>query len=61
MGEFLTNKKACFQNPFLSAEALVRKFQKNGRSHSAPGSYGWQNNRYSITSLLFDILLLIIT
>jgi len=37
-------KKHSFQNPFLG-DSLVRKFQKNGRSHSAPGSYEWQNNR----------------
>ncbi|KAG8267509.1 Calcium calmodulin-dependent protein kinase kinase 2 [Homalodisca vitripennis] len=37
-------KKHSFQNPFLG-DSLVRKFQKNGRSHSAPGSYDWPNNR----------------
>ncbi|XP_054280477.1 calcium/calmodulin-dependent protein kinase kinase 2 isoform X1 [Macrosteles quadrilineatus] len=37
-------KKHSFQNPFLG-DSIVRKFQKNGRSHSAPGSYEWQNNR----------------
>lgn len=37
-------KKHSFQNPF-SGDSPVRKYQRNGRSHSAPGSYEWQDYR----------------
>ncbi|XP_075218922.1 calcium/calmodulin-dependent protein kinase kinase 1 isoform X2 [Lycorma delicatula] len=38
-------KKHSFQNPFSGDSSPVRKYHRNGRSHSAPGSYEWQNNR----------------
>uniref|UniRef100_A0A1B6D1P5 calcium/calmodulin-dependent protein kinase n=1 Tax=Clastoptera arizonana TaxID=38151 RepID=A0A1B6D1P5_9HEMI len=38
-------KKHSFQNPFSVESSSSHKFQRNGRSHSAPDSYEWQGQR----------------